>query len=82
MLNIVGYVAGVILCLNILPQIKKAHDTKKTEDISIYFLCLNIVGLTLYSIYGFILHLYPIAIPSTISGCLSLVLLKLKCQYG
>ena len=49
--DIFGWLGGILLTLNLIPQIYKANVTKKVEDISTTFIIVNVTGLLLYSIY-------------------------------
>lgn len=51
-INCIGFIGGSILGLQLIPQIYKAYKTKSTNDISTFFLLMNIVGLTLMTTYG------------------------------
>ena len=39
--DIFGWLGGILLTLNLIPQIYKAHITKKVEDISTTFIIVN-----------------------------------------
>jgi len=77
-IDIFGWLGGILLTLNLIPQIYKVHITKKIEDISITFIIVNVIGLLLYSIYGLYYGIYQVAISSLMSLCISLYLLYLK----
>tara|TARA_B100000287_G_scaffold381533_1_gene385968 strand:- start:1876 stop:2127 length:252 start_codon:yes stop_codon:yes gene_type:complete len=77
-IDIFGWLGGILLTLNLIPQIYKVHITKKIEDISTTFIIVNVIGLLLYSIYGLYYEIYQVAISSLMSLCISLYLLYLK----
>ena len=77
-IDIFGWLGGILLTLNLIPQIYKVHRTKKIEDISITFIIVNVTGLLLYSIYGLYYAIYQVAISSLTSVCISLYFLYLK----
>ena len=76
--DIFGWLGGILLTLNLIPQIYKANVTKKVGDISTTFIIVNVIGLLLYSIYGLYYEIYQVAISSLMSLCISLYLLYLK----
>lgn len=76
--DIFGWLGGILLTLNLIPQIYKAHVTKKVEDISTTFIIVNVTGLLLYSIYGLYYEIYQVSISSLTSLCISLYFLYLK----
>lgn len=59
---ILGIVAGVLTMCGIIPQIYKAHNTKRTGDISKGMLIVIMTGVLLWSIYGILKEDLPIII--------------------
>lgn len=59
---ILGIVAGVLTMCGIIPQIYKAHSTKRTGDISKGMLIVIMTGVLLWSIYGILKEDLPIII--------------------
>jgi MtN3 and saliva related transmembrane protein len=55
-----GIVAGVLTMCGIVPQIYKAHKTKKTGDISKGMLIVIMSGVLLWTIYGILKDDLPI----------------------
>ena len=60
--QIVGYCAAVSLMSTLLPQLYHTFKTKKVEDISYFFILLNLLTSTLFLIYGILLYELPIII--------------------
>ena len=79
--DMLGYLGGMFLTINLIPQIYKTKKSETAKDISLLFLLMNEMGLLMYSIYGFTEKLYPMAIPSFISFKLNTMLLLLKIKY-
>jgi uncharacterized protein with PQ loop repeat len=79
--DILGWVGSTLLTINLVPQIYKIHSTKKVEDISTSFIVVNILGLTMYSIYAWYNNILHMAISTTLSTCFSGYLLFLKYIY-
>jgi len=52
MFEIMGTVGSLIICISSLPQILKTYRTKKADDISISYLIILMVGMTLMMIYA------------------------------
>ena len=75
-INCIGFIGGSILGLQLIPQIYKAYKTKSTNDISTFFLLMNIVGLTLMTTYGICNNDMPLYLPTSISLMNSFILLK------
>lgn len=76
-INCIGFIGGSILGLQLIPQIYKAYKTQSTNDISTFFLLMNIVGLTLMTTYGVCNNDMPLYLPTSISLINSLILLFL-----
>jgi len=77
-IDVLGWVGGTLLTLNLIPQIYKIRVTEKVDDISSTFIIVNVVGLVLYSVYGWCYTIYQIAVSSSVSLCISLYLMYLK----
>lgn len=76
-IDCIGFIGGSILGLQLIPQIYKAYKTKSTNDISTFFLLMNIVGLTLMTTYGVCNNDMPLYLPTSISLINSFILLLL-----
>ena len=80
-IDLIGYIGGVCMTINMIPQLYKTYLTKSVNDISITFLILNVLGLGLYTVYGIIKNIYTITIPVSISFIISCILCLLKYIY-
>lgn len=65
-----------------VPQIKKAIRTKDTDDVSIRFLVVLIMGLSLWVVYGIGRTDSVIVIGNSIAVSLNLWMLVLKVKYS
>ena len=81
LIDIIGYIGGTCMTINMIPQLYKTYTTKSVNDISIMFLILNALGLGLYIIYGILKNIYTITIPVSISFVTSCILCLLKYIY-
>ena len=77
-IDVLGWLGGTLLTLNLIPQIYKIRVTEKVDDISSTFIIVNVTGLILYSVYGWYYTIYQIAVSSSVSLCISLYLMYLK----
>ena len=76
--EIIGFVAGLIYSVSALPQIIKIIRTKDTKALSVHTYVLQFLALTCWLIYG-IIHVLPLFIFWTaISLSLTLVILFMK----
>jgi uncharacterized protein with PQ loop repeat len=51
-LNSVAYIGGIILALQIIPQMIKIYQSKSASDLSYIFMFLNILGLSMMFVYA------------------------------
>ena len=79
---ILGFFGGIILSVQMFPQIYKILNTKSTKDISTSCLILNIVGLACMTGYGVVRNDLPLYVPSSISLCNTMIVLILKLCYS
>ena len=79
--EIIGYVAGAIVSVSLLPQVVKSWKTKSTKDISIVWNSIYLTGLVLWVGYGFMIDSYPVAFMMSIEAFMALFLLILKLKY-
>ena len=82
LITFVGLLATVFTVASTVPQIKKALNTKDTEDVSIRFLLVLITGLSLWVIYGIGRADIVIVIGNSIGALLNIFMLVLKVKYS
>ena len=75
LITFVGLLATVFTVASTVPQIKKALNTKDTEDVSIRFLLVLITGLSLWVIYGIGKSDIVIVIGNSIGASLNIFML-------
>jgi len=81
-INLLGYIAGALVVLSLLPQTIKSWKTKSTKDISLARYVIYIIGLILWIIYAILIHNGPVAITNGIGLILAVSILSLKIKYG
>ena len=64
--SIIGYAAAIFLVVSLLPQLVHTYKTKKVNDLSYIFLCLQIITCILFLIYGVLLEEVPLLLAN---GC-------------
>ena len=82
LITFIGLLATVFTVVSTIPQIKKALRTKDTEDVSIRFLLVLVVGLSLWVIYGIGRADIVIVIGNSIGVSLNIWMLVLKMKYS
>jgi MtN3 and saliva related transmembrane protein len=54
-IDILGYVAGILVVISLLPQVIKSWKTKSTRDISLWRYLIYVTGLILWVTYAVII---------------------------
>ena len=81
-IDIIGYLAGFLVLISLIPQIIKSYKTKKTNDLSIFRYLIYFLGITLWLIYSIIIFNGPMILSNTIALFLASMILVLKMKYG
>jgi MtN3 and saliva related transmembrane protein len=82
LLPIIGFMATGFAVTSTVPQIRKALRTKKSDDLSIRFIIVLIVGLSLWVIYGIGKNDIVLIIGNSIAVALNIFMLFLKIKYS
>ena len=80
--SLLGYFAGILVVISLLPQVIKSWKTKSTRDISLLRYIIYIIGLVLWIIYALLIDNGPVGIMNGIGLLLALSILVLKVKYG
>lgn len=82
MIDILGYIAGILVVVSLLPQVVKSWKTKSTKDISLWRYVIYVVGLVLWIMYAIIIQNHPVAVMNSIGLILASSVLYVKLRYG
>jgi MtN3 and saliva related transmembrane protein len=77
-IEIIGFVAGFLTTICLIPQTIKALKASDTKSVSLVMYSLFTLGVSLWLIYGVMLHSLPIIICNTVSLPLSVAILAKK----
>ena len=80
--DILGYAAGILVVISLLPQVIKSWKTKSTKDISLSRYVIYVMGLILWVTYALIIQNGPVAVMNGIGLVLALLILYLKLKHG
>jgi MtN3 and saliva related transmembrane protein len=80
--DIIGYLAGLLILISIIPQILKSWKTKSTKDISLLRYLIYVAGVVLWLVYGILLINGPMIIVNSINLILASTVIYLKVKYG
>ena len=79
---IIGLIAGTLTTAGYLPQIVKGYRTKSMQDVSLLWLFMLGVGMSLWLVYGLLLDSLPLIVSNLIAVALVVVLLGMKRKYS
>ncbi len=82
LLPIIGFAATGFAVSSTVPQIGKALKTKRSEDVSIRFIIVLIIGLSLWVVYGYGKNDIVLIIGNSTAVALNTFMLYLKAKYS
>jgi len=81
MINSLGFLAGILTSISVVPQLVKALKTKKADDVSLGMFLLYDAGLFLWIIYGYFIFSMPVLIMNSFAFLTSAWMTYLKLKY-
>jgi MtN3 and saliva related transmembrane protein len=81
-IDIMGYIAGMLVVISLLPQTIKSWKTKSTKDLSTWRYTIYCTGLIVWIGYAVIISNGPVIIMNTLGLILALSILYLKLKYN
>ena len=79
--TVLGFVAGILTAISMLPQLIKTLKEKKADDVSPVMLAVLIGGVILWIVYGALKKDLPILITNSISFLLNAWMFFLRKKY-
>ncbi|HEX6225855.1 MAG TPA: SemiSWEET transporter [Chryseolinea sp.] len=79
--EIIGIAAGICTGVSLLPQIIKMVREKKAHDISLFYLLVLLLGLSLWTYYGILKNDIPIIATNAFSMVLNMTMIVLGTIY-
>ncbi len=77
----IGTIAGILTTLAFVPQVVKVIKTKDTSSLSLGMYSMQVVGIFLWLIHGFVIHDMALLVANLVTFCLSLIILLYKLKY-
>ncbi|HEY0743367.1 MAG TPA: SemiSWEET transporter [Chryseosolibacter sp.] len=77
----VGIAAGIFTSSSLLPQLIKLLKQKDAENISIFFLVILLIGVTLWVWYGVMKNDIPIIATNSFSIVINLLMIMYGIKY-
>ncbi len=81
-IELIGYLAGIIIAISLTPQVVKSWRTKSTKDISTGWTLIYIIGLAIFEFYAVGIWSVPLIFTNIIELLLASSLLAMKMRYG
>ncbi len=80
-IDLLGYLAGILVVISLLPQTIKSWRTKSTKDLSLWRYIIYCLGLILWIAYAITIHNGPVAVMNAVGLTLAVSILYLKLKY-
>jgi MtN3 and saliva related transmembrane protein len=80
--DILGYVAGTLTTVSLLPQVWRTFRTKDVSGISLRMYFIFTVGIAIWLTYGIVLGEVPMMVANSASLFLACLVLAMKVRYG
>ena len=77
----IGTIAGILTTLAFVPQVIKVVKTKDTAALSLGMYSIQVLGITLWLIYGLSISDFASISANAVTLCLSLTILGYKLRY-
>ena len=77
----IGYIAGILIIISLVPQIIKSWKTKSTTDLSLTRYLIYVAGVVMWLVYGIVISNNPMIVMNTINLTLALSVVYLKLKY-
>jgi len=81
-IDVIGYLAGVLGLISLIPQIAKSLKTKSTGDLSFGMYLIYSISVVLWLVYGYLLGSMPMMVINSILFILCLIIIYLEIKYG
>ena len=80
--EIIGYIAGILVAITMIPQIKMSLKTKSVKGISTSMLLIFFFSMLLWTIYGILIKNYPLIITNGFATIISGIQVFIKFKYN
>ncbi len=79
--TLLGYIAGGLTTLSLLPQVIKTWRSKSVGDISMGMFIVFCLGISLWVVYGFAIGSMPVIAANIVSLFLGMTMLWLRIKH-
>lgn len=78
----IGFLAGFLATAAFVPQVLRAWRTRSTRDLSRLTIVAFTAGVSLWIVYGVLIHSLPVVVWNVITLVLNLGILAAKLRHG
>lgn len=79
--EIIGYIAGVLIAITMIPQIRVSLHTKNVEGVSKSMLVIFFFSMLLWALYGVLIDSYPLMITNGVATLVAGFQVYIKFKY-
>jgi MtN3 and saliva related transmembrane protein len=79
--EIIGYFAGILVAITMIPQIIISLKTKSVKGVSVIMLLTFFASMLLWTIYGILINNYPLIITNGFATIISAIQIFIKFKY-
>lgn len=81
-IELVGFIAGILVAISVFPQVLKSWQTRSTKDVALSWSLINLTGQILWIAYGVGIHSASLIVMSSITLVMNLFMVGLKLRFG
>ena len=81
-IEFIGYSAGILTLLNMLPQVIKTYKTKHAKDVSYLMIITYALSMVLWVTYAYFINSWPIMTTNGVALIMSVIQLSLMIKYN
>lgn len=81
LIEAIGYAAGLLLVITMIPQIIKSYKLKMVEEVSLSTVLIFALGSLLWTIYGYLISNIPVFLFDLIAFVITLLQIGLMFRY-
>ena len=79
--EIIGYIAGILIAITMIPQLYVSLKTKSVEGVSLIMLIIFFISMVCWLIYGVLIKNYPLIIFNGLATIVSGIQLFIKIKF-
>lgn len=80
-IELIGYIAGILIAITMIPQIRTSLKTKNVEGLSLAMLIMFFLSMLLWAIYGYLIKSYPLLLTNGFATIVAGIQLYIKLKY-